>query len=250
MPLATRAISQSVPSAYLTRSTATASRLARPAPRDEGADAVATLERIGLTRTLRRGQELFAEGDAADHYFKVLTGALLSYRLLPDGRRHVQDFHVAGEYLGFTSLPSYPFAAEAMSDCTVVRYPRRAVETLIDEHPIVGRDLLAVVSRELSAAQDRLLLLGRKTALERLASFLLLLGRRTGAAPAAQQTIQLFMTRADIADHLGLTMETVSRGLGKLKRLGAIDLPSPMSVVIRDLGILLQLEQGSGEAGL
>lgn len=246
MPLATRAISRPDPSPRFPAA-GRAPRAARPAPRDEGAEAVTTLARIGLTRTLRRGQTVFAEGDPADHYFKVLTGAVLSYRLLPDGRRHVQDFHVAGEYLGFTSLPSYAFTAEAMSDCTVVRYPRRAVETLIDEHPTVGRDLLAVVARELSAAQDRLLLLGRKTALERLASFLLLLGRRTGAAPAVGQTIHLFMTRADIADHLGLTMETVSRGLSRLKRLGAIDLPDPANVVIRNPAILLQLEEGSSD---
>jgi CRP/FNR family transcriptional regulator len=135
-------------------------------------------------------------------------------------------------------------------DCTLVRYPRRAVESLIEQHPTIGRDLLAVVARELSAAQDRLLLLGRKTALERLASFLLQLGRRMGAAGEAGQEIHLFMTRADIADHLGLTMETVSRGLGRLKRRGAIDLPSSLCVVLRRPDLLRELEEGAGDEGL
>jgi CRP/FNR family transcriptional regulator len=210
-------------------------------------EAATGLDRAGVVRTLKRGQELFDDGDPADCFFKVVSGAVLTYRLLPDGRRHVQDFHVAGEYVGFTIAPSYSCAAAAIADSTVISYPRRRVETLIEQQPAVGRDLLAVVSRDLSAAQDQMLLLGRKAALERLASFLLQLARRLGAPVAANQKLNLFMTRTDIADHLGLTMETVSRGLNRLKRLGAIDLPSPVCVVLRDPDMLIQMEQGSAD---
>src|SRR6185369_14217398 len=134
-----------------------------------------------------------AQGDRAGTCYKVASGAIRLLRLMPDGRRHVVDFFVAGDYVGFTSLPAYPYSAEAVNDAVVIAYPRRGVDDLISRRPGVGRGLLEVVSRELTAAQEQLLLLGRKTAQERLASFLLQLLQRCGQADAARPQLDLFM---------------------------------------------------------
>ena len=218
---------------------------AAPAASDE--DGMASLDGIGLTRRLDRGQELFAEGDRAGSCYKVISGAVRLLRLMPDGRRHVVDFFVANDHFGFTPSAAYPYSAEAVIDTVVVAYPRRGVEDLISRRPGVGRSLLAVVSRELAAAQEQLLLLGRKTAQERLASFLLLLLQRSGQAAAARPQLDLFMSRTDIADHLGLTIETLSRGLGQLKRQGIIALPTANHVVVLRLDALERLQEGYDE---
>jgi CRP/FNR family transcriptional regulator, anaerobic regulatory protein len=242
-------------SAYQTQdrvSTGFGSGLARPratvpaaaVAADRVEDGMASLDGIGLTRSLERGQELFAEGDRAGSYYKVISGAVRLLRLMPDGRRHVVDFFVTGDYFGFTPLQTYPYSAEAVIDAVVVAYPRRGIEDLIIRRPGVGSSLLAVVSRELAAAQEQLLLLGRKTAQERLASFLLLLLRRAGQADAARPQLDLFMTRTDIADHLGLTVETVSRGLSQLRRQGIIALPTANRVLILKLSALERLQEG------
>jgi len=214
------------------------------APSDGVEDGIASLDGIGLTRRLERGQQLFAEGDRAGSYYKVIAGAVRLLRLMPDGRRHVVDFFVANDHFGFTPLADYPYSAEAVIDAVVVAYPRRGVEDLISRRPGVGRSLLAVISRELAAAQEQLLLLGRKTAQERLASFLLHLLRRSGQAEAPRPQLDLFMTRTDIADHLGLTIETVSRGLNQLKRQGIIALPTVNRVLILDRDALERLQDG------
>ena len=212
----------------------------------EAAEDIASLELIGLTRRLGRGHELFAEGDRASSYYKVVSGAVRLLRLMPDGRRHVVDFFVADDHFGFTPQPTYPYAAEAVIDSIVVAYPRRSVDDLIRRKPGVGRRLLDMVSRELTAAQEQLVLLGRKTAQERLATFLMLLLQRSGRAGATQPQLDLFMTRIDIADHLGLTIETVSRTLSQLKRQGVIALPAPNRVVVLKPEALQRLREGYG----
>jgi CRP-like cAMP-binding protein len=203
---------------------------------------VGALEPIGLVRTFARGQEIFAEGDPAEYYYKVVTGAVRLSRLLADGRRYVADFVTGGEFFGFTSQADHIYTAEALAPCTVIRYPRRGVERLIEENPALGRVLVGLVSQELSAAQDRLLSLGRKTALERVASFLLALARRRSDVAGA--TVELFMTREDIADHLGLRIETISRSLTQLKKERLIALPSTASVVLLRPDRLEQLAEG------
>ena len=227
--------------------------LARPratvpaSPASHDGEDVASLDGIGLARQLNRGQELFAEGDRAGSYFKVVSGAVRLLRLMPDGRRHVVDFFVAGDLFAFTPLPAYPYSAEAVIDSAVIAYPRRGVEDLISRRPGVGRRLLELVSRELTAAQEQLLVLGRKTAQERVASFLLQLLQRAGRADAPRPQVELFMTRTDIADYLGLTIETVSRSLTQLKRQGIIDLPTPNHVVIFKREALERLQEGYEE---
>ena len=118
-------------------------------------DGMASLDRIGLTRRLHRGQELFAEGDRAATYYKVASGAVRLLRLMPDGRRHVVDFFVAGDFFGFTPLESYAYSAEAVIDAVVVAYPRRGVNDLVGRRPraIPQERLGGPVDGDVQAAQ-------------------------------------------------------------------------------------------------
>jgi CRP/FNR family transcriptional regulator len=189
--------------------------------------------RIVAVSTLQRakaGETLFSEGDDADGIYEVVSGMLRLYKLLPDGRRQITGFLGTGQILGLAPEGTHVYSAEAINDVTLCRYPRAGFERLIDEVPGLARRLLAVTSHELRAAQDQMLLLGRKAAAEKVASFLLLMADQQGG----NDEIALPMGRGDIADYLGLTTETVSRTFTKLKIEGLIVLPTTCRVEIRD----------------
>ena len=194
------------------------------------ADDLAALDCVGTVMSLRRNDVLFREYDTADHYFKVVAGAVRSSKLLADGRRHVSEFHLPGDFIGVDADTNYLFSAEAMADTTVIRYARRKLEALALQEPRIGRQLLSIACHGFSASRLQLVLLGRMTAEERIASFLLDLVERIGDA----DRVSLPMSRTDIGDHLGLTMETVSRGLNLLKREGVIALENSNQILIRD----------------
>jgi CRP-like cAMP-binding protein len=188
---------------------------------DTGAD-LAAFDRVGTVVTLRRDATLFFAGDDAQFCYKVLTGAVRSCRLLADGRRHIGDFLLPGDFLGIEAGPTYSITIEAVNDATLMRYPRRAIDQLIQQQPRLAKCLLDQVCGGFFAAQAHLLLLGRKNAVERLASFLLMMSERSGEG----DRVALPMTRIDIADYLGLTIETVSRIFSELKGRGVIQLES------------------------
>ena len=192
------------------------------------ADAAA-FDRIGTVVSLERDQTLFFEGDPAQYCFKVLSGALRSCRLLPDGRRHVNQFLRPGDFVALHSDDAYRSTVEAVNDAKVMRYKRRAVDQLIQQQPRLGKSLRSKLCADLLAAQAQMLLLGRKNALERLASFLLAMCERDGG----DDRVELPMTRGDIADHLGLTIETVSRAFSQLKSRGVIQLTTSTDVRIK-----------------
>jgi len=202
---------------------------ATPAPA-KPADDLGALDRLGTVMSLKRERALFHEGDAAEHYFKVITGAVRSCKLLANGRRHVGDFYLPGDFIGLDAIDTYVFTAEVITDTVVVRYSRRSVDALAWQEPKVGRRLLQLACKSLSAAQQQMLLLSRKTAEERIATFLLDMADRNGA----RDRLALPMTRTDIGDHLGLTMETVSRALAQLRKDGVIELKTSHDLAIRD----------------
>lgn len=207
-----------------------ASALRGAGTRSERPDALAALDRVGTVATLRRDEALFYEGDPAEYYFKVVTGAVRGCKLLADGRRHIGDFYLPGDYIELVADGDHVFTAEAVTDTTLVRYQRRTVEALASQEPGIGRRLLSLACQGLTAAQHQMVLLSRKTADERIASFLIAMASRSGDG----EHIALPMTRTDIGDHLGLTMETVSRALSQLKSAGIIGLKNSHDVVIRD----------------
>jgi len=186
------------------------------------------------------GSTLFAEGDDADGIYEVVSGMLRLYKLLPDGRRQITGFLGTGQILGLAPEGAHVYTAEAITEVTVCRYPRVGFDRLIDEVPGLARRLLAVASHELRAAQDQMLLLGRKAAAEKVASFLLLMAEQQGS----QVEVAVPMARSDIADYLGLTTETVSRTFTKLKNEGLIALPTPNHVEIRDRDALEDFAAG------
>lgn len=195
---------------------------------------------IGATQKLSPGKTLFSEGDDAENVYEVVRGMLRLCKLLPDGRRQIMGFLGAGHLLGLADQDAYLYTAEAITEVTLCRYPRTRFERMLDEVPGFARRLLAVTSNELWAAQDQMLLLGRKSATEKLASFLLALVRQQGG----DDRVEIPMTRADIADYLGLTVETVSRNFTRLKQDGVIVLRSASSIELRDADRLEELAAG------
>jgi CRP/FNR family transcriptional regulator len=179
----------------------------------------------GMTahRRLDTGQTLFHEGDAADEVFTLTSGMLKLFKLMSDGRRQIVGFLVPGDFLGLAFGSSYVYSAEAVTPTSVCRFRRSQFMALLEDCPAVEKEVLGRTSAELAAAQEQMLLLGRKTARERLASFLTALARRRNTAPGV--ALELPMSRADIADYLGLTIETVSRTLTLFRKERLIALP-------------------------
>jgi len=170
------------------------------------------------------GATIFDEAEPARNVFNITSGAVKVYKLLPDGRRAITGFLFPGDFLGLTHQDAYAFSAEALAATKLCRFPREKLERLLEDMPVLERRLLGLASHELAAAQDQMLLLGRKTARERLASFLLLLSNAARRHGHEGNPIELTMSRSDIADYLGLTIETVSRTFSQLKRDGTIQL--------------------------
>jgi len=192
---------------------------------------------LGTVVSVRAGGALYAEGDCATHWYRVTSGVLRTCKLLSDGRRQIDRFLFAGDFFGFEPEVEHNFSAEAVSTATVVRYPRNRLDLATADNPRVGVRLFQITLAQLGKANGRLMLLGRKTAEERVASFLLEMRKRSSFAAA----IDLPMSRVDIADYLGLTIETVSRTFSALKQDRVIALPNAHRVTIIDLAALEEL---------
>jgi len=181
---------------------------------------------IGVAMSFGRNSEIYAEGEKSGYVYKVLSGVVRVSKLLPDGRRQISAFHLPGEMFGFEADAFHHASAEAVVPTKVVAFRWDGSLGANRQAANVVRDLLNLAVIGLRHAQDHLLLLGRKNALERLAAFLLEMDRRTGSRHA----FDLAMPRHDIADYLGLTLETVSRMFAELKDIGAIELKSARRV--------------------
>lgn len=190
---------------------------------------------------LRAGQTLFREGDPATRVFTLTEGSLKLYKLLPDGRRHVVGFMYPGDFLGISMDDEHAFSAELIEHAQFCCFTRGRFETFLRDHPLLGHELYRFAAHELSAAQQQLVLLGRKTATERLASFLLLLAERADRLAGRETNVVDFpMSRADIADYLGLTKETVSRIFSAFRADRLIRLEALNKVKILDRPALQQ----------
>jgi len=204
---------------------------------------------IGITQGFAPGQVVVVEGDPIEHYFRILSGTVRLYKAIADGRRQVIDFLGQGECFGLTGLARHGATVEAVSRCTVVRYSRHHLEAAIHRDPGLACRLFELACAELGQAQRQMLLLGRKTAEERIASFLLSLAERGSAAADGCAALRFAMSRQDMADYLGLTIETVSRIISRFKRDGLIALQSPQAVVLLRPETLRMLAEGGAQAG-
>ncbi|MBR0827570.1 helix-turn-helix domain-containing protein [Bradyrhizobium manausense] len=168
--------------------------------------------------TYKKGNEIYGEKEPAEYVYQVKTGAVRSYKLLSDGRRQIGAFHLAGDIFGLENGSVHRFTAEAIVDTTVRLIRRQSLETVAESDAMVAKNLLSMTTINLQHAEDHMLLLGRKTSLERVAAFLLEMDKRLTAAGV----MALPMSRRDIADYLGLTLETVSRAISHLHELGTL----------------------------
>ena len=193
---------------------------------------------------LDAGQPLIDEGEPGDHVFNVTSGALKVYKLLPDGRRQITGFLFRGDFLGLVRNDTYVYSAEAVCPSTVCRFHRKDLDRVQKEYPHLERRLFEMASNELGEVQEQILLLGRKTAMERLASFLLMLSKRSAARGDSANPVDVPMSRDDIGDYLGLTTETVSRTFSRLKKAGLIVLEPDRKVRIADFEKLEDLASG------
>lgn len=203
------------------------------------------LAAAAVVTQIEPGRCFIAEGEPADNFYNITSGTAKIYKLLPDGRRQITGFATRGDFLGLAVSQNYAFSAEAIESLRYCRFSRQGLRTVLSDFPEMERRLLTVASNELVAAQEQMLLLGRKTARERLASFLLSLALKQGDCPHQSGVrVHLPMTRGDIADYLGLTIETVSRNFTRLKNEGLIALQSTDAVTLNDRDGLVQLAEG------
>ena len=211
-------------------------------------ETLADLRRLGTLQRLQPEQSVFHEGDPARRVFMLTAGALKIYALLGDGRRQVTGFMFPGDFLGVTLDDEYAFTVEALQSSELYWFSREAFDRFIQAHPAVEHELYRVAAHELAAAQQQMVLLGRKTAAERLASFFLnLLTRSERVSGRTETAFDLPMSRIDIADYLGLTKETVSRMIAELRGQDLIRLQTQNRVEVLDRGGLAEMAQGYGE---
>jgi CRP/FNR family nitrogen fixation transcriptional regulator len=188
----------------------------------------------GSTLHFTQDREIYCEGDDAGIFYKVISGVVRTCKFLSDGRRQIDAFHVAGDVFGVEAGADYSLSAEAACDCTVTSYRRRGIDASAFSDARLSQQLFAYAMQSLARAQDHALLLGRKSAVEKVAAFLMEWAKHSPNG----QDLTLAMTRQDIADYLGLTIETVSRTLSHLERQALIALSSPRQIRLRDLAAL------------
>lgn len=191
------------------------------------------------------GFTVFREGDGADHLYSISTGAVKLYKLLSDGRRQIIGFLFAGDMFGLGVDGAYCYTAETLVPSQLCRFTQRRLDNMMGEFPRLERKMYSMTVKELVSAQEQMLLLGRKTAREKVATFLLKLSQRAEVQGLPASPVSLPMSRADIADYLGLTIETVSRTFTQLKREDIIGLPDAGHVILTDADGLSDLAEGS-----
>jgi CRP/FNR family nitrogen fixation transcriptional regulator len=186
----------------------------------------------------KKEEEIYGEDEPAEYVYQVVTGAVRNYKLLSDGRRQIGAFYLPGDVFGLESGPVHRLTAEAIVDTTVRLLKRRSVEQAAATDVNVARSLWAMTAGELRHAEDHMLLLGRKNAMERVANFLLEMDRRLAVAGM----MALPMCRRDIGDYLGLTLETVSRALSQLQSKGILGFSGARQIELRNRAQLRNMD--------
>ena len=189
-----------------------------------------------------RRTTIYSRGDAAHHCFKVVEGAVRLTRILMDGHRQVLEILLPSDSFGIEAADHYATNAEAIGEVVLLRCPRGCITRLNEESPRMRRSLMGMLSRGLTAAQDHVMMLGHQGAKARLASFLLRL-METGSEGEGKP-LELPVGRQDLADYLGLTIETTCRTLTDLKQAGTIAIPSRHQIIIRRASVLRALAEG------
>jgi CRP/FNR family nitrogen fixation transcriptional regulator len=183
---------------------------------------------IGASMPFARNMEIYGENESAEYLYKVVSGVVRTYKVLNDGRRQIGSFYLPGDIFGLEFGGEHTFSAEAVADSKIQVIKRSAVIALAARNKEVARQLWRMTATELQHAQDHIMLLV-KTARERVVGFLLEMAERNLGA----SEFDLPMSRQDMADYLGLTIETVSRTVSQLENSGAIAVPTSRHIVLR-----------------
>jgi CRP/FNR family nitrogen fixation transcriptional regulator len=194
-------------------------------------------EQVGAPIRFARNTEIYGQAEPAEHFYKVVAGAVRTHKLLSDGRRQIGAFYLPGDIFGLEAGEIHRFSAEAVSDSVVRIAGRAAISALAARNIDLATELWAATAEKLERAEEHMILLGRKTAEERVATFLIDMAHRA----RSEGTVELPMSRQDIADYLGLTIETVSRTLTHLESKEAIELPSSRRITLRNRVALQRL---------
>jgi len=203
---------------------------------------------IGSRIELHRGQTLFIEGDAASAIYTITSGVMMVYKMTADGRRQISGFLFSGDMLGLVNDGCYACSAAAITDCSLFSYPIGKIQRLVRAYPKMEERLCKITRQELIEAHEQLLILGRASAKERLACFLLKLARHASDRGRPNQEIDIPMTGEMIADYTGLAQETVSRTLTKFKRSGIISETHGQHVLLQHFGQLEALAAGLADS--
>ena len=197
---------------------------------------IETMEMMGASMSYARNAEIYGENEPTEYLYKLISGTVRTSKILNDGRRQIGEFYLPGDLFGHEVGSEHSFSAEAITDVKVIVIKRSAVEALAARDNEVARQLWAMTGRELQRMQEHILLL-IKSAQERVAGFLLEMAERIKST----NEVELPMSRQDIADYLGLTIETVSRTLTILENSAAISLPTSRRIVLRNRAALRRL---------
>jgi CRP/FNR family transcriptional regulator, nitrogen fixation regulation protein len=217
----------------ITTSTATVpvSLRAQPTPPTDQFSVLASCSGVIATEfSYGKDEEIYGEDEPSEYVYQVIRGAVRTYKLLSDGRRQIGAFHLPGDVFGLDSGSTHRLTAEAITDVIVRLVKRRSLEVAAGSNVRVAHHLWTMTTGDLRHAEDHMLLLGRKTAMERVATFLLEMDRRLAKAGM----MALPMSRRDIGDYLGLTLETVSRALSELNDRGILTFSGARQIVLRN----------------
>ena len=209
---------------------------------DSGCIKRSEMETVGVTLRFARNETIYNKGDDARFSYKVIEGAVRLSRIFADGRRQIVNFFLPDETFGIELSDEYSATAEAVGDVVTLRCPRLCISQMTEGDPDISQKRLAMFSRSLAAAERHVAMLGHQSAKERVASFFLALEMQRRSDNS--HTLDLPLSRQDIADYLGLTIETTCRALSELKRQNIITTPSRRRIVIRDLGGLQAIAEG------
>ena len=197
----------------------------------------AQMRDMASSKKIHAGETLFWEDDTIEYAYFLTDGTMKAYKLLPNGRSQIVRFITVGEIIAATGFEAHTYTVEALGDCTVLQLPKKSFDKLLAKDPILMKSVTNKLALELQQVQKQNLLLGRMPATERVSTFLLDIAERQNPDRSEIESgfiIRLPMARADIADYLGLTIETVSRAFSKFRRDGLIDLPRPNLVHLQD----------------
>jgi CRP/FNR family transcriptional regulator, nitrogen fixation regulation protein len=200
-------------------------------------DLVGQMELMGAPMSFSRNAEIYGENEPADYLYKVVSGSVRTYKIFDDGRRQIGEFYFPGDMFGLEVGETHQFSAEAIENCVILLIKRSALVALAEHNGDIARELWTFTARELQQVRAHMMLL-IKNAEERVACFLLEMADRLSTA----ESVELPMSRQDIADYLGLTIETVSRTLTHLEAKAVIALPTSRRIVLRNRKALIRLD--------